>query len=130
MLHCAIGIIKKPENQILISQRPLHKIGGGFWEFPGGKVGVSETVEEALIRELKEEVGITATSFERYLKFPYAYESYEVLLDVFLINHYLGEPDGLEGQRIAWVDIQNLKQYAFLEANTRIIENLLSDHNP
>jgi 8-oxo-dGTP diphosphatase len=128
MLHCAVGIVKSPNNQILISQRPLHKIGGGFWEFPGGKVEDNETTTEALIRELKEEVGIIPVSFQELIKFPYQYPSYSVLLDVFLVDRFEGNPpdngQGLEGQTIAWVEVHKLPEYHFLEANSKVIEQL------
>ncbi len=125
MLHCAVGVVKNAQNQILISQRPSHKVGGGFWEFPGGKVEPPETAEEALMRELKEEVGIIPISFTRLVSFPYDYIHYQVLLDVFLIECFRGEPQGLEGQPIAWVGIERLVGYRFLEANARIIKHLI-----
>lgn len=125
MLQCAVGVIQNSENQILICKRPLHKVGGGFWEFPGGKLEVAESPEEALTRELKEELGITPISFERLMSFPYDYNSFQVFLDIFLIRDFEGEPNGLEGQPIAWVNVKSLPEYPFLEANTRIIKQLM-----
>jgi len=124
MLKCAVGVIKNSLNQILIAKRPVHKAGGGFWEFPGGKIESHETSEQALIRELQEEIGITPTVFDPLLKFPHDYLQYQVFLEVFLIHQFEGEPSGREGQPLLWVDIKDLPNYPVLDANWVIIREL------
>lgn len=121
--HAALGIIQDAEQRFLITQRPLHKIKGGFWEFPGGKIEPNETPENALIRELKEEVGIEVVDFTKLMQHRHEYENdaYHVLLEVFHIHAYDGVVSGVEGQNIAWVKKEDLREYALLEPNIKIL---------
>jgi 8-oxo-dGTP diphosphatase len=125
MLHCAVGVIVNDKNQVLIAKRPPHKSGGGFWEFPGGKIEAFESTEQALIRELREEVGITPVHFEKLIQFSFSYSDNTVLLEVFCIYRFEGTEHGKEGQPIAWAPVKELSQYPLLEANHFIIEALL-----
>lgn len=125
MMRCAVGIVQDVENKILISKRPAHKMGGGFWEFPGGKIEENETAQQALIRELQEEVGLTPTLFKEFMQFSHTYLSHTVALEIFLIQEFKGIAKGLENQIIEWVQPCELPNYKFLEANTAIIERLL-----
>ena len=67
MLNVVAAVIHNPHGQILIAQRPLHKHQGGLWEFSGGKIDDGETASQALVRELQEELGITATQYRPLL---------------------------------------------------------------
>lgn len=123
---CAIGIILNDINQVLISRRPPNKEGGLLWEFPGGKVEPSETVPEALMRELEEELGIQILDPQKLLEFTAYHYHDPILLEVFLIRQFYGQPYGKENQPILWVDRKNLNEYPFLEANSIIIDAIQS----
>jgi 8-oxo-dGTP diphosphatase len=120
----AIGLVFNTAGDILIAKRPLHKYKGGLWEFPGGKVEAGESVLQALRREFFEEVGIQVLTARPWLQIPS-----EVLLDVYRVEEYSGEPFGKEGQEVLWVPLQQLLQFEFPPANQMIIEKL-SPSNP
>ena len=120
-LHVAVGVIKNAEGYILISLRHISSHQGGLWEFPGGKVEEGESVQQALARELKEELGIVISSSTPLIKINHEYSDLKVLLDVWLVTDFSGEARGLEGQQIAWVAPDKLSTYHFPEANYPII---------
>jgi 8-oxo-dGTP diphosphatase len=124
--HVAVGIVVDTDQRILISKRPAHKIKGGFWEFPGGKIEDGETPEEALARELQEEVGIHLLECEKLMQYHYAYEEYDALLEIYIVKGYEGVPQSLENQEIQWISDTQFPDYMFLEANKKIIELYLS----
>lgn len=119
----AVGIIKK-NDQILVAKRPTGKSYSGYWEFPGGKVEPNETVEAALARELHEELGIEIHSSHALFEHSYAYPDKTVLLKIHLIEHFLGEPYGKEGQVLRWVTYTELLGLNLLEGNLSIVERL------
>ncbi len=120
-LHVAVGVIKDPDGNILISLRHDKAHQGGLWEFPGGKLEVGENTEQALIRELKEELNITAEQLSPLIKIKHQYSDLNVLLDVYTITAFSGQARGLEGQEIKWVRQDQLKHYKFPAANRPII---------
>ncbi len=122
MLKCAVGIISNSNNQILIAERQGSKMGAGLWEFPGGKIEHNETAIEALIRELKEEIGIVPIDYHEFISYQFDYSTHSVLLETFLVNRFEGQAKGAEGQKILWVDKQRLKNFPFLAANEKIID--------
>src|ERR1700730_13645557 len=99
-MSCAVGILHNTENEVLIARRPSHKPGGGFWEFPGGKIEPNESAVEALVRELYEELGIQCNqnAFKELLNYHFDYPTHSVFLKFFLINEFIGTPKGMEGQ--------------------------------
>ena len=117
-LHIVAGIIlNEKKDQIFITKRPekLHK--GGFWEFPGGKVEADESAEQGLVRELQEEIDITAKKIELFEHFDFDYTDKSLTFDFFLVLSFDGNPYGKEGQEGKWVTIRDLKDYRFPEAN-------------
>jgi len=120
-LQVAVGVIKNPSGQILISLRDKSLHQGGLWEFPGGKVEASETIEQALARELKEEMGITVQSAKPLITINHQYPDLAVQLCVFTVEHYEGGVTSCEGQPILWVAPEDLVNYAFPAANQPII---------
>ncbi|MCF6202167.1 MAG: Nudix family hydrolase [Methylococcaceae bacterium] len=120
-LHVAVGVIKDREGNILISLRHQSSHQGGLWEFPGGKVELNESVEHALTRELKEELGIAVQALMPLIKIKHQYTDVNVLLDVWTVTLFLGNPLGCEGQKIKWVSPERLIKHSFPKANYPII---------
>ena len=130
-VHVAVGVIlNSQQNQILIAKRPDHLHQGGLWEFPGGKVSLGETIEQALARELFEEIGISNIKAKPLMHILHDYPDKKVFLDIWLIDQFSGQVQGKEGQQCEWVNLQNLlssqSQYQFPAANQPILERLKS----
>ncbi|MFD2178785.1 8-oxo-dGTP diphosphatase MutT [Veronia pacifica] len=129
-VHIAAGIIlNHNETEVYITQRDANSHKGGFWEFPGGKVETGETAEQAVIRELVEEVGIQAHRPEPFLSLNHDYPEKSLSFDFFLIKDFEGMPFGKEGQKGLWASISELNQYAFPEANSVVLEKLFDRRN-
>ncbi len=122
MLNVVAAVIHNRQGQILIAQRPLHKHQGGLWEFAGGKIDEGESATQALVRELQEELGITATQYRPLLTVEHHYTDKSVRLQVFRVTAFDGEAHGAEGQPIAWVSPEQLISYPFPTANTPILK--------
>jgi 8-oxo-dGTP diphosphatase len=131
-IHVAVGVIfdNQKADQILIAKRPQHLHQGGLWEFPGGKVSEDETVDQALERELLEELGITVIQSQPLMQVQHNYSDKQVFLDIWTVTQFSGEARGLEGQQCQWVAMQQLlsaeSKYQFPEANKAILEKLKS----
>ncbi len=98
----AVGILVKPDLSYLLGQRPEGKPYAGYWEFPGGKLELGETVFEALYRELKEELGIEIHSSEPWQVIEHDYPHAYVRLNIHFVREWSGEAKGLEGQNLSW----------------------------
>jgi 8-oxo-dGTP diphosphatase len=122
VVHVAVGVIVNAEQRLLIALRAAESHQGGLWEFPGGKVESSETVQQALARELDEELGIQATAFRPLLSVQHDYGDKAVLLDVWWVDDFKGRPAGREGQAIKWVGAEQLAEFSFPEANQPIVD--------
>ena len=120
-IHVAAAVIRGVDGQILLAKRPEDKHQGGLWEFPGGKVEVSETVQAALARELEEELGIRPSAARPLIQVRHDYPDKQVLLDVWEVSAFTGEPHGAEGQPLAWVSPRQLGDYEFPAANRSIV---------
>ncbi len=121
-LHVVAAVIRDPQGQILIAQRPAHKHQGGLWEFPGGKVEAGEAPAVALERELAEELGIRVTAARPLLQVRHDYPDQAVLLDVWQVDAFTGEAHAAEGQPLAWVAPRALLDYEFPAANRPIVQ--------
>lgn len=124
VVHVAVGVVFNDKRQILIAHRNPDRHQGGLWEFPGGKLEAGESVRQALIRELQEEVHILVSSSVPLIRIPHDYGDKKVLLDVLLVTAYTGEAAGKEGQVIRWVELNDIHRYKFPTANLQIIEKL------
>ena len=115
------------DNRILIAQRPEGKALAGLWEFPGGKVDIGERPEEALIRELREELGIeTKTACLAPLTFAsHAYETFHLLMPLYICRRWEGNVVAREGQQLAWVRPNKLRDYPMPPADIPLIPHLL-----
>ncbi|MDY6943050.1 MAG: Nudix family hydrolase [Pseudomonadota bacterium] len=128
-IHVAVGVIQDREGRVLLAQRPTGKHLAGYWEFPGGKLEPEESVSTALTRELLEELGIVVDVARPLIRLPHAYPEKRVLLDVWTVIRYHGQPRGREGQRLAWVAPADLKRWQLPSANEPIVRALdLPDH--
>lgn len=114
------------EGRVLLARRPEGKKMAGLWEFPGGKMEPGETPEAALARELREELGVEADpkDFAPFVFASHAYESFHLLMPVFLCKRWSGEPRGREGQKLAWVAPQDLAEYPMPAADRPLIPML------
>ncbi|MFN7057122.1 8-oxo-dGTP diphosphatase MutT [Hyphomonas sp.] len=101
------------EGRVLLAQRPEGKQLAGLWEFPGGKLEPGETPEAALVRELQEELSITVneTALEPLTFASFAYPAFHLLMPLYGCRNWTGAMDPREGQAIAWVAPENLRQY-------------------
>ncbi len=118
-----VGIIQDPTGRVLVARRPPTKVGGGLWEFPGGKVGGGESEEAALRRELDEELGITAGQCESLPHFR-ADPPPSVSLSFWRVHDYWGVPYGREGQDVRWCTLDDLATLPFLPADLPILPRL------
>lgn len=122
ILVSAVALID-PDGRVLLAQRPEGKSMAGLWEFPGGKVELDETPEAALIRELHEELGInTWKSCLAPLTFAsHAYETFHLLMPLFACRRWEGIPAPREGQTLAWVKPERLRDYPMPPADIPLI---------
>ncbi len=127
-IHIVAAIIfNQDKSQIFITKRPDDKHKGGFWEFPGGKVEQGESVEQAMIRELEEEIGITVTEQSLFEHLEYDYPEKSLKFDFMTVTQFNNQPYGREGQEGRWVDITALPDYPFPEANVPILERVVKE---
>jgi 8-oxo-dGTP diphosphatase len=122
VLVSAVALID-PDGRVLLAQRPEGKSLAGLWEFPGGKVDPGETPEAALIRELREELGIeTKASCLAPLTFAsHSYDDFHLLMPLFACRRWEGIATGREGQTLAWVRPDKLRDYPMPPADIPLI---------
>lgn len=119
------GVIARDSGEVLVAQRTAGRELAGAWEFPGGKVAPGESASEALVRELREELGIEVLAAEPLIDYTHAYPARVVRLDVWRVNRYRGEIRGLEGQPLRWAQPRGLLGSGLLEADAPIVAALL-----
>jgi len=124
VLNIAAGIIRNPQGEIFITQRAADAHMANKREFPGGKIEAGETPEQALARELDEEVGITVTSAQLFENLDYQYPELHITLWFYLVEGWEGEPWGKEGQPGEWLTPQALNADDFPPANQPIVARL------
>jgi 8-oxo-dGTP diphosphatase len=115
------------DGRVLIAQRPADKPMAGLWEFPGGKVEAGERPEQTLIRELKEELGITINdSCLAPLTFAsHRYPEFHLLMPLYVCRRWEGTVKPLEGQNVAWVRANRLRDYPMPPADAPLISHLM-----
>lgn len=104
VVNVAAGILIKPNGKLLLTQRPQGKPWAGWWEFPGGKIEAGETPQQALQRELNEEIGITVTQASPWVNYKHNYDKALVNLYFFKVTEWRDKARGLENQQLAWID--------------------------
>ncbi len=127
LLLVAACALVDADNRVLIAQRPAGKHMGGMWEFPGGKIEDGETPEVCLIRELKEELGVTTwPSCLAPLTFAsHAYDGFHLLMPLYVCRRFEGEPQALEHQAVKWVRARDLRNYNMPPADAPLIASLI-----
>lgn len=122
LLVAAVALIDA-DGRVLLAQRPEGKSMAGLWEFPGGKVEAGETPEAALIREIREELGIIlrAPCIAPLTFASHSYETFHLLMPLFVCRRWEGDIDPREGQTLAWVRSNALRDYAMPPADLPLI---------
>jgi 8-oxo-dGTP diphosphatase len=112
-----------PDGRILLARRPEGKKMAGLWEFPGGKINPNETPEAALVRELREElgIGVDEKNLAPFVFASHPYENFHLLMPVFLCKRWHGKPQPKEGQALAWVEPARLVEYPMPAADRPLI---------
>jgi len=124
IVDISIAIVKNSDDNYLICLRPDDSHQGGKWEFPGGKIEEGESAEQGMLRELFEEVGLTATHFQLFEKLFFDYGDKQLNLHFYLIEAFTGAAFAKEGQPLRWVSKGQLADYDFPAANKQVIEKL------
>tara|TARA_B100000029_G_scaffold84722_2_gene75379 strand:- start:2926 stop:3339 length:414 start_codon:yes stop_codon:yes gene_type:complete len=114
------------QGKVLISSRTKKKTLPSYWEFPGGKIKNNEMPEDAIVREVKEELSIEIDkqSLKGFNFNTYSYEKYEIVIFFYICKSWKGTPKASENQKILWVEINNLQNYKSLPANKKFISEL------
>ena len=112
------------KDRFMICQRPLHKARGLLWEFVGGKVEPGETREQALVRECREELGVTLEVGEAFMDVTHAYPDLTVHLTLFHASIREGRPQKLEHNDIRWITAAEIDGYDFCPADEEILKRL------
>jgi mutator protein MutT len=124
VVHVVAAAVIDAADRVLIAQRPQGAHLAGGWEFPGGKLEPGEDRAAGLKRELREEIGITFATPRPLIRVRHAYPSREVLLDMWVVKRYDGEPRGLEGQALRWCTQDELASVELLPADKPIVAAL------
>jgi len=126
LIIVAAAALVDADNRVLIAKRPESKSMAGLWEFPGGKLEAGENPEEALIRELREELAIEVcdTCLAPFTFASHAYGSFHLLMPLFLCRKWDGEVQAKEDQELKWVRAMRLTDYPMPEADLPLIPYL------
>jgi 8-oxo-dGTP diphosphatase len=123
LLLVAAAALVDVDGRVLIAKRPIGKSLAGLWEFPGGKVESGETPEECLIRELKEELGVKVTGpcLAPFVFTSHGYESFHLLMPLYLVRRWEGVVSAREHEAIAWVKPERLSDYPMPPADQPLV---------
>ena len=116
-------------NKLLICQRPNFKDHPLKWEFPGGKIKNDETNEEALIREINEELSINIINCEELISYNFNYKDLNkrVFIYFYLVNNFSGKVLNNFHKELKWIEIKDIREYDFLEGDLKIIDHISSN---
>jgi 8-oxo-dGTP diphosphatase len=124
MILVVAAALYDAQGRVLIAQRPPGKHQAGRWEFPGGKVKPGEAESAALVRELREELGIEVGASRPFMRLAHTYPDRSVELSLWIVERFGGTPRGLDGQQLRWVAPADLGDADLLEADRPFIEAL------
>ena len=120
----ASGVIIK-NNKILIGLRAEGDSGAGMWEFPGGKIELNESSEDAIKRELKEELDIEATVNQKIMKYSHRFKNRIYEISFFEINKFTGSIKKNVHDDLQWIELESLKKYRFISGDLLLIDRIL-----
>jgi len=120
-------IFSDDKTQVLLSLRKPEQHQGNCWEFPGGKIEGSENTEQALKRELHEELGIQVTQCRPFCQIEHEYVDKAVRLHFWQVSSFQGTPRGVENQQLNWFALDELGGLTFPQANVPVVTRLLSE---
>lgn len=120
-----VAAIIRRDGKLLITRRPGNVHLGGLWEFPGGKVEDGESLEQALQREIAEEIGVRILVGSEYFQVEHHYPTRSVRLHFFDCTIVEGEPTQIEVAEMRWVTVMELPAFSFPEADRELIERLI-----
>ena len=120
-INVVAGALFDSAGRVLIAQRPAGKALAGRWEFPGGKLNDGEAPYAGLVRELREELGVEVGAAEQLMRYAHEYADRTVWLDMWIVGAWSGEPLGLDGQALRWVEPARLAAEDILEADQPIV---------
>lgn len=123
-IEVAAGVLRDPRGRVLLMQRLPGKHLAGLWEFPGGKLEPGETVERALARELREELGIEASAFAPLISLPWRYPEKSVRLHALRVAGWRGEPHAREGHPLRWLPVEEMDPAQMPAADRPIVAAL------
>lgn len=124
IIEVAAAVLQQSDGSFLLAQRPVDKIWAGYWEFPGGKVELGETAQHALVRELREELGIEVQTSYPWITRVFTYPHATVRLNFFRVTEWSGELHPHEGQQFAWQYLPQVDVTPILPANAPILKAL------
>jgi 8-oxo-dGTP diphosphatase len=134
LLLVAAAALIDPLGRVLLTQRPQHKQLGGLWEFPGGKVEAGEAPEQALVRELREELDLIVEpdALDPFAFASHAYPDFHLLMPLYLAQRWQGEPtlDANAAQAMAWVKTADLRKYDMPPADVVLVDRLIERSAP
>ena len=124
VVDVAVAVVQRSDGRVLLAERPPHKVSGGYWEFPGGKFNAGENPEQALARELHEEIGVELDTAHLWMTYEHTYPNKIVRLHFFRVTAWHGTPRGNEGQRVSWEDPYAPSVSPLLPANDKVLRAL------
>lgn len=122
----ASGVIVK-NNKILIGLRAEGDSGAGMWEFPGGKIELNESSEDAIKRELREELDIEATVNQKIMKYSHRFKNTIYEISFFEINKFTGSIKKNVHDDLQWIELTSLKKYQFISGDLLLIDRILAN---
>ncbi|MCX7035859.1 MAG: 8-oxo-dGTP diphosphatase MutT [Proteobacteria bacterium] len=117
VLQVVAAVLVDRQGRVLVAQRPPGKWAASRWEFPGGKVEPGEDEAAAVVRELHEELGVRVDAQQRLAEVCHDYPDRRVAIGLWLVLRHEGEPQGLDGQALRWVTLEELADIDLLEAD-------------
>ena len=128
-MKVAIALICNEANHLLITQRPLHATHGGCWEFPGGKIELGESPEQAFARELNEELGIIAEVGELRIACTHSYSDVGIIILFYEVLFWKGEPKTKHHINLKWVTPAELPKMNIPDANRKNLDRIYKAFN-